>query len=406
MKTCIYVCAAVALLLSALPAAAQGLMQTTKVIEATGTGSIFSDDVAGARDRAIDDALRKAVQQALGTYISSEVQVQNYMVVEDNILSWTRGYVRNYSIVSDYKKTPELYEVQLQAEVELGDLRKDADAVKNLIDNMGNPRVMIIMEEQNIGASRDQYHWFEVDMTAAETAIMEKFIGSDFPVVDPSTVRRNIERDQVLAALEGDNTAAAAIGLSMGAEIIVTGKAIARVATGVNLAGMKSCQANVTARVVETDVGRVLATGSKHAAHPHIDEVTGGTLAIEKASAQIADELIGKVLDKWRDKFYNVTEVKLVLRNVESFSQLNDFKNTIKFYLRGVKDIFQRNFAGGTAELDLKLSGNAEQVAREFERRELGKFKVTVTGLSANRITASLAPAGEEAVKQDTVIIR
>lgn len=373
----------------------QSMLQTTKVIEATGTGSIYSDDVAGARDRAIDDALRKAVEQALGTFIESEVQVQNYMVVEDNILSWTRGYVRNYAITSDYKKTPELYEVQVQAEVELGELRKDADAVRNLIESMGNPRVMIMMNEQNIGMSRDQYHWFEVDMTAAETAMMQKFIDSEFPVVDPYTVRSNAEREQVLAALEGDNAAAATIGTALGAEIVITGKAVAKVATGVNLAGMKSCQANVTARVVESDVGRVLATGSKNAPQVHIDEVTGGTLAIEKASAQLADELIGKILQSWRDKFYNVTEVKLILREVESFTQLNEFKNSLKFYLRGVKDIYQRNFAGGTAELDLKISGNAEQIAREFEKRDFGKFKVAVSGLTANRITARLLPIPE-----------
>ncbi|MDZ7294480.1 MAG: flagellar assembly protein T N-terminal domain-containing protein, partial [candidate division KSB1 bacterium] len=119
----------------------------TQLIEAVGTGTIFEGDVAGARDRAIDDALRQAVEQALGTYIESETRVQNYQVVDDNILSWTRGYVRNYTILSDYKKTPELYEVRLKAEVELGDLQRDAEAVKNLIERMGNPRVMVLIDE-------------------------------------------------------------------------------------------------------------------------------------------------------------------------------------------------------------------------------------------------------------------
>ncbi|MDZ7412253.1 MAG: flagellar assembly protein T N-terminal domain-containing protein, partial [candidate division KSB1 bacterium] len=180
----------------------------TQLIEAVGTGTIFEGDVAGARDRAIDDALRQAVEQALGTYIESETRVQNYQVVDDNILSWTRGYVRNYTILSDYKKTPELYEVRLKAEVELGDLQRDAEAVKNLIERMGNPRVMVLIDEQNVGDPTGHFRWFEVNMTAAETAIMQKFMDSDFPVVDPGTVRENIKREQVLAALQGDNKAA------------------------------------------------------------------------------------------------------------------------------------------------------------------------------------------------------
>ncbi len=364
----------------------------TQVIEAVGTGTIFEGDVAGARDRAIDDALRQAVEQALGTYIESETRVQNYQVVDDNILSWTRGYVRNYTIISDYKKTPELYEVRLRAEVELGDLQRDAEAVKSLIERMGNPRVMVIIDEQNIGDPTGRFRWFEVNMTAAETAIMQKFMDSDFPVVDPGTVRENIKREQVLAALQGDNRAAAAIGTSFGAEVVITGKAVATVASGFNMAGMKSCQANITARVVETDVGRVLATASEHAAYPHIDEVTGGTMAIQKAATKLADGLIAKILAKWRDKYYNLGEVKIVLRGLESMAQLSDFVNTAKFYLRGVKDIYQRHYGGGAAELDVKISGNATQLAREFERRDFGRFTITVESVSANRITARFVP--------------
>ncbi|MDZ7262853.1 MAG: flagellar assembly protein T N-terminal domain-containing protein, partial [candidate division KSB1 bacterium] len=194
----------------------------TQQITATGTGTIYGGDVALARDQAIDNALRRAVEQAMGTWVQSEVVVQNYMVVEDNILNWSSGYVRNYQIVSEYQKTPELYEVTLQAEVEMADLMKDMDAVKSLLAKAGNPRIMIIMNEQNIGESYDQYHFFNVDMTVAETAMMQTFMDKGFEVVDPATVRANIKRAQALAALEGDNKAAAAIGQSFEAEVVIT----------------------------------------------------------------------------------------------------------------------------------------------------------------------------------------
>src|SRR3990172_8581996 len=145
-------------------------------VEAIGTGSITYNDVAAARDRAIDDALRKAVEQTLGTYIDSQTRVQNYMVVEDRILSWSRGYVSNYQITSELKKTPELYEVRMLATVNTSDLQRDADAVRNLIMSMGNPRVMILFDEQNIGQSYDKYYYFDVDVTASETAMMNKFL--------------------------------------------------------------------------------------------------------------------------------------------------------------------------------------------------------------------------------------
>ena len=368
---------------------AQGLGSSTpaSVVQVIGAGSITYGDVAAARDRAISDAQRKAVEQCLGTFIDAQTKVENYMVVEDRILNWTRGYVQNYRILSEYKKTPELYEVQMEATVDMSDLSKDVNAVENLIQSMGNPRVMFVIDEQNIGESFNRYHYFEVNMTASETAMMNRFMAKNFQVVDPATVRQNKERDAVLAAINGDAKAAVALAASADAEVVVTGKAVAKVAEGVNLGGMKSCQANLTARVIDADVGTVLATGSKHAAYPHIDEVTGGTMAIEKAANALADELIAKILEKWRSKFYEANTVKLLVTGLSNFSEASSFKNSLQFVARGVKNVFQRNVAGGTAEFDVQISGNAEQLARELDQRKIGEYALDVTGATANKVT-------------------
>ncbi len=319
---------------------AQGYGSSRVQVQSVGVGNIVYGDVAAARDRAIDDALRKAVEQTLGTYIDAQTKVENYMVVEDRILNWSRGYVSNYTVTSEYKQTPETYQVQINATVDMANLQNDAMAVQNLLQSMGNPRVMVIMDEQNIGQSYNKYHYFEVNMTASETAMNNQFMEKGFEIVDPTTVRQNKERDAVIAAINGNAKAAAEIGASLSAEVVVTGKAIAKVATGLNLAGMKSCQANLTARVIDADVGTILATGSKHAAYPHIDEVTGGTMAIEKAAKALADELIAKILEKWQSKFYSLNTVKLMVTGLNSYTEASNFKNSLQFTVRGVKNVF------------------------------------------------------------------
>ena len=375
----------------------------TQTVQSIGVGGIMYGDVGAARDRAVDDALRKAVEQSLGTFIDAQTKVENYMVVEDRILNWSRGYVKNYQILSESKKTPETYEVVIQATVDMSDLSSDANAVQNLIQNMGNPRVMILIDEQNIGESYDQYHFFQVDMTASETAMINKFMEKGFDVVDPATVRQNRERDAVMAAINGDTKSAQALAVKLDAEVVITGKAIAKVATGINLGGMKSCQANITARVVDADVGTIIATGSQHAAYPHIDEVTGGTMAIQKAANTLADELITKILEKWRSRFYDLNSIKLVVTGLDNFTQASDFKNALQFSTRGVKNIFQRNVANGMAEYDLQISGNSEQLARELDQRDMGEFTLAVTGATANKVNVR-AVKKEPAVENETTI--
>lgn len=370
------------------------VIKAATLVRAVGTGAIVNDNIAAARDKAIDDALRQAVEQSLGTFIDSQTKVENFMLVEDRILSWSKGYVSHYDIISDQKKSPEMYEVTIDANVDEANLQSDALAVQNLIMNMGNPRVMFMIDEQNVGYTLNDYHYFSVNMTAAETAMMNTFLEKGFDVVDPGLSRQAKERDQIVAAISGNNKAAALIAARQDAEIVITGKAIAKVAQGINLGGMKSCQANITARVVESDVGRLLATGNKHAAQVHIDEVTGGTKAIEKAAYALADELSTKILEQWRKKFYNSTVVKLIVTGIRTYRDAVDFKNSLQYYARGIKLVYERNIVAGSAEFDVEITGNAQQLARELDGQQIGGNICTVFAVTQNKVTMRVNPKG------------
>jgi hypothetical protein len=363
-------------------------------VQATGTGAIVNNNEPAARDRAIDDALRKAVEQSLGTYIDSQTKVENFMLVEDRILSWSKGYVSRYNIVSEGKQTPEMYQATVDAVVDVSNLQNDAQAVQDLINNMGNPRVMFLIDEQNVGVTSDRYHYFDVNMTAAETAMMNRFMAKGFDVVDPGISRQNKERDRILAAISGDSKSAALVAASQAAEVVITGKAVAKVAQGIKLGGMKSCQANLTARVVDSDIGSIIATGNKHAAQVHIDEVTGGTKAIEKAANALADELAGKILEKWRSKFYNSTVVKMVVTGIGTYRESVNFKNSLQYYARGVKLVYERNIVGGAAEFDVEITGNARQLARELDNVEIGGYNCSIFSVSQNKVTIKASPIG------------
>ncbi len=372
-------------------------------VEAIGMGAITYNDVTAARDRALDDAKRKAVESVLGTFIDSQTRVENYQVMEDRILSWTRGYVRNFQVLSEGRKSDDTYEIRMLATVDQGNLQKDLQAVQDLIQSMGNPRVMFLIDEQNIGETWDRYHYFDVDMTASETAMMNKFLEKNFQVVDPGTVRQNKERDAVLAAINGDTKAAASLATTLEAEVVITGKALAKVATGVNLGGMKSCQATLTARVIDADVGTVLATGSKTAAYPHIDEVVGGTKAIEKAANQLTDELIAKILEKWRSRVYGAATVKLLVTGLANYNDAVTFRGALSYAARGIKAVNQRNLTGATAEFDVQIQGTADQLARELDQRQVAKYKMSVTGVTANKVTLRVDHGNESAASDSTV---
>ncbi|MBI5748870.1 MAG: hypothetical protein HZA00_07050 [Nitrospinae bacterium] len=55
------------------------------------------------KESALTDAFRRAVEGIAGVYVYSETEVSKYKVVKDDIILHSRGYVRDYHILSEKK---------------------------------------------------------------------------------------------------------------------------------------------------------------------------------------------------------------------------------------------------------------------------------------------------------------
>src|SRR6185503_1177615 len=115
-----------------------------------GQAAIYGTDVAQARDKAIEDAMRKAVEQAMGAMVSSETVTKNFELISDKILSKSRGYVRTYKIVSENKDAG-VYTVNIEAQVSAGNLQNDLQGILAVLKAKNMPRVLIMVAEQNVG---------------------------------------------------------------------------------------------------------------------------------------------------------------------------------------------------------------------------------------------------------------
>jgi len=360
-------------------------------VVATGMGAILAGDEVKAKEDAIAAALRNAVEQVVGMHVESDVLVQNYQTMEDKIYTRTSGYVQKYDVISSTKQLDNAIEVTIKAIVKVSDLQSDLAAIGVLISRKGKPRTMVLIDEKNIS---EHYYHVMTSMNTTETALMNELMNYGFPFVDPTQSKAVVASDQVNAALQGDATAAASIAARLGAEIILTGSAVSKVASGapdvVRNAGFKSCQANITLRAIRADDASIIAVASAYDRAAHIDEITGGTMALEKAAKKAGDEIKDKILVVWQKDVYSGTQVQLQVLNIASFSQLNKLKNSLQYYVRGIQGVNQRNFASGTALFDVDIKGNAEQMATELDAKDIEGLKLQVVGLSANKVTVKI----------------
>jgi hypothetical protein len=360
-------------------------------VSATGNGSIIGNDVAHAKDDAVEDALRKAVEQTLGTMIQAESLVENAMLIEDRILSKTEGYVQKYSIVKEGKAAPDMYEVTVKALVKTADLKSDLDAIATLLRRKNMPRLVVIIQEQNVGETPDAAHLISADLNTAETALMDAFMAKGFRFVDDATVQRNLTNAKAAAILEGNAVQAAALGKKTGAEFVLSGKALAKT-TEVEVYGTKirSQQATVTVRAVRAGTGDVVAVSTAQGKYSHIDDVAGGTLAIQKACATVSQDLIAKIISKWSGEVSSGTAITLNVKNVADFAQLSNFKGTLPLVVRGVQSVVQRDFHDGYATLEINFKDKAEDMAQRLSTASFEGYKAKVTGVTEGSVTVEL----------------
>lgn len=365
--------------------------EEVKEVVASGVGSIFGGDVANARDDAVEYALRKGIETALGVMIESETLVQNYQLIEDNIYSKTRGYVQDYEVIKEGKLDEQLYEVTVRATVKLANLKDDLEGILNLIRWKNTPRLMLMIEERNVGEAPGLLQYVEADMNTAETAIMEAFMAKGFKFVDQATVKQNLKREQASAILAGNTDQAADLGRTVGAEVVVTGKALANATeTTAFDTKIRSQHATVNVRAIRTDTGDIIATSATQGKTSHIDDVTGGTKAIQMACEKLTDDLMTKILDRWQADVSSGTTITLKVRGVSSFAELNTFKNALKYYVRGVTSVVQRDWYKGFANLEVVMKGDSQDLAQSLSDKDVEGIRVRVVGMSQNSVTVEL----------------
>ena len=280
--------------------------QEVKTITVQREGWFEGTDGLMGKDRAIKDALVKAVEQAVGTMISSGTRARNFQLLNDEIYTKTEGYVQDYQIIGENQRK-NVYEVTILATVATGLIKEKLDGLGLLLQQVSKPRIMILVAEQNIGKPYYSNWWGrhrgeQANLPIAESAIMDRFRERGFEFVDHTAESKDVKAAPGYQVAGLNDPAAITLGKQVDAEVVIVGKALVKSAGNIAGTSMKSVQANISLRAIQTDNGRVLSSGTERAAAVHIDEVTAGAEALKKASAKISQEMIDDIIKNFQKR--------------------------------------------------------------------------------------------------------
>ncbi|NTW57910.1 MAG: hypothetical protein HGA43_01935 [Nitrospirae bacterium] len=385
------------LLLSLFLVTAPVFAQESKTVTAEGVAVVQGNNVDIARDAAIQDAQTRAVEQAIGTLIDSQTQVENYQVISDKILSQIKGYIKKYNIVRENRED-NLLRVTITAEVSLGQLSDDLSAIGMLLGQMHKPRTMILVAEQNIGQEWYAWWWWspgtvhasQSDMGIIDNTLMDKFNEKGFEMIDHQAASQEIKVTQAYNVQDLSAQQAKTLGSQANAEVVITGKGLAKLYGNVG-GGLKSVQADLSLRAVRTDTGQVLATATTHAAAVHISEITAGNDALKKAATEAADQLTTKILAQYAKESGGTRSINITINGLNK-TQFVKFKDVLRNQVRGIKAVNERSFQNGVAKMSVDSRSSAQIVSDELSLKDFGTFTVEVVSSTANSLELRVVP--------------
>lgn len=346
-------------------------------IEAQGVATIHNNMVDVARDKAIDNAQREAVEKAVGVMVSSFTEVENYQVKIDQILSESRGFINTYKVL-DEKREDNQYRVTIEADVSVNRLKDKLEAVNLILSRKSRPRLMVLIVQ---GEKRDE---------VAESAMIKHFLAQGFKLVETKDVNRELGRYN-LTVVADDAAAASKLGSRYGAEVLVVGRTEASTSRfTVNGVEMRFNKVDLSARAVKVDTAEVIATDSEIRSGPGMEDALK-SMTVE-ASGKLARKLTDQLVNRWSYELTNTTTIKLIASGLRSYRDLVKFKELITNEVKGVKEVNQREYRNGHVEIDLEVRGNVHGVADDIAALRINGKAVRVQGISQNTIKVRVGP--------------
>ena len=338
------------------------LAQTTVTV--TGTAAILNHDAAQARDRAVENALRTAVERVVGTMVDSDSLVKDNDLLSDKIYTQTTGYISSYKILSENKDTDSnIYSVKVQASVKEGNLSQDLKSLGILMHRMNMPRVAVALKEQNDTAS-DQ--------------LLRMLKNKGFLVVDTG---QSAQSQGFWGMNEGQQ---ADLMKRYGAEVVILGSATGEEGSSVGRSSLKSYQANVSLKALKTDSREVLGTATGTGTAVHVGEA-GLSQAMTQAVTVAGNDLMRQITTQWAREASSTRIVALEILSADA-AKADAVAKKLRQEGRGVQDAIVREAEGGRATLNVSMQGDAAALAQEIKKLYP---RARIVSQSANRLTVS-----------------
>ena len=335
-------------------------------VEASGLAAILAGNIGSARTQALLNAQRSAVEQGVGVVLDSKTLQENFQIIQDQILTSSKGYVTKFVIIQE-GKTPDgqSYLVKIKADVSTSLLQDKLSALRILHKKMGNRRLMVIYQSDNPNAMARNHG----ATTAALQAIRDAFNKAGFRVFNEAATEQVYKQIEVAGRIDRPVDDIIAMALDQQADLLARFENIGG-KRGPQGGSFSAAYATIRISLFDTNTGRQVSDTQAEA--KQLLRAEAGPYDWERALAQAASEASTNASNE------------AITKAGEYYAQVEDQGTAILFVFRGYsedeKDVildYLENTAGFKQMSELKNAPNYLEV-EVFTSEDPSRLRRTV----------------------------
>ena len=329
-----------------------------KIVTAKGISFFEPGRELIARDKAIDEAKRAALEQAIGATVESSTTVENFTVIKDQIMSRTAGYLKNIKIIEEKKTDMGTIEVKIEADIETSAMLEDLDRFKKVLSWQKNPRISIVIDQ-------DTDKSFLPAAQKASALLTDKLKQGGFTVYKHSKGQES------------------QMGLLVGLSLELSSKqsSYQNIDLSVN-------EISLSANIYRPDDGEILGTSTAVKSLPGENRLKVLDEGAKYCVDSIWSDLRSKLIKVWEKELYGERDINLIIKKIPSHARALEISNIFKSDVSGMIDANMANFKDGTAEFNIKYKGWPEHLLNEIQMSYFKKkyFDPAVESVQGNKI--------------------
>lgn len=363
----------------------------SKLVNCKGEAAI-QGDLAAAREKARDACFREAVNQVVGSTVTSVSEMSDYTLVRDLVFSQTTGFVSDPKLVDEkIDEASDLLSVKYQVRVAKGEIDKDAAQIATLLAMKQQKRIYIMVRD----VSTDTAGQGASAVTASikhgtfEGLLREAFRKDGFTTLDPNMSSGKLRVDSSIQSLNTPQQARE-LGSKIGADVVIYGDATATNDEG-TVAGVKMSAVivRVSLAAVTPDSGEVIADYNHSIQASSHSFPQASNIAMRKAADAAVAGMRAKLYEAWRKQAMNAGNILVEVQGM-GFEDSEQFQALLENAVRNVKGVQLINLADDTGKFEVKYAGRSKDLAASLSGKVMSGKKMKVRSLTANTLGLAL----------------